>query len=58
VVSVTDPSGRILGFLEVAATFLSSSSSDVLRGPRSILTTVFFSLSLFFFFFSENLVVP
>jgi hypothetical protein len=38
VVSVTDPYGRILGFLDGAATFLSSSSSVVLTrlsGPRS-----------------------
>jgi hypothetical protein len=59
VVSVTDPSGHILGFLDRAATFLSSSSSVVLTrlsGPRSRPTTVFFFF--FFFFFPENLVVP
>jgi hypothetical protein len=42
VVSVTDPHGRILGF--IAATFLSSSSSVVLTrlsGPRSRPTTFF-----------------
>jgi hypothetical protein len=44
VVSVTDPYGRILGFLDSAATFLSSSSSVVftrLGGPRSRPTTFF-----------------
>jgi hypothetical protein len=44
VVSVTDPYGRILGFLDRAATFLSSSSSVVhtrLSGPRSRHTTFF-----------------
>jgi hypothetical protein len=44
VVSVTDPYGRILGFLEGAATFLSSSSSVVFKrlgGPRSRPTTFF-----------------
>jgi hypothetical protein len=46
-VSVTDPYGRILGFLTGAATFLSCSSSVVLTklsGPRSRPTT-FFSCS-------------
>jgi hypothetical protein len=45
VVSVTDPFGRILGFLEGAATFLSSSSSVVLTrlsGPRFRPTAFFF----------------
>jgi hypothetical protein len=45
VVSVTDSYGRILDFLEGAATFLSSSSSVVLTrlsGPRSRPTTLFF----------------
>jgi hypothetical protein len=46
VVSVTDPSGRILSvFYTGAATFLSSSSSVVLTrlsGPRSRPTTLFF----------------
>jgi hypothetical protein len=44
VVSVTDPYGRILGFLDRAATFLSSSSSVVLTGlsgPRSNPATFF-----------------
>jgi hypothetical protein len=44
VVSVTDPYGRILGFITGAATFLSSSSSVVLTrlsGPRSRPTTFF-----------------
>jgi hypothetical protein len=47
VVSVTDPSGRILSvFYTGATTFLSSSSSVVLTrlsGPRSRPTTIFFS---------------
>jgi hypothetical protein len=46
VVSVTDPSGRILSVFKTgAATFLSSSSSVVvtrLSGPRSRPTTLFF----------------
>jgi hypothetical protein len=46
VVSVTDPYGRILDFLDRSrATVLSSSSSVVLTrlsGPRSRPTTVFF----------------
>jgi hypothetical protein len=46
-VSVTDPSGRILSvFYTGATTFLSSSSSVVLTmlsGPRSRPTTLFFS---------------
>jgi hypothetical protein len=46
VISVTDPYGRILGFLDRSrATFLSSSSSVVLTrlsGPRSRPTTYFF----------------
>jgi hypothetical protein len=46
VVSVTDPHGRILDFLDTgAATFLSSSSSVVLTrlsGPHSRPTTFFF----------------
>jgi hypothetical protein len=44
VVCVADPYGRILGFLDRSATFLSSSSSVVLTslsGPRSRLTTFF-----------------
>jgi hypothetical protein len=44
-VSVTDPYGRILGFLERSRYFLSSSSSiEVTRlsGPRSRPTTAFF----------------
>jgi hypothetical protein len=45
VVSVTHPSGRILGFLDRSRYFLSSSSSVVitkLSGPRSKPTTFFF----------------
>jgi hypothetical protein len=44
VVSVTDTYGRILGFLDRTATFLSSSSSVVLTrlsGPRYKPTTFF-----------------
>jgi hypothetical protein len=45
VVSVTDPYGRILGFLDRSRYFISSSSSVILTrlsGPRSRPTTFFF----------------
>jgi hypothetical protein len=48
VVSVTDPYGRILGFIDKSRYFLASSSSLVftrLSGPRSR-TTIFFSGSV------------
>jgi hypothetical protein len=48
VVSVTDPYGRILGFLDKSRYFLSSISSVVLTrlsGPRSRPTTFFLVVS-------------
>jgi hypothetical protein len=53
-VSVTDPYGRILGFLDRSRYFSNSSSSVILTrlsGPRSIPTTVFL---LFNFFFGKS----
>jgi hypothetical protein len=47
VVSVTDPYGRILGFLDRGRYFLSSSSSVVLKrlsGPRSRPSNFFFTV--------------
>jgi hypothetical protein len=59
VVSVTDPYGRILGFLDRSRYFFLSSSSSVvltrLSGPRSRPTNVFiFFFLISFFFFRKS----